>query len=149
MESKVPIAFAFYKNDVLIGYRLDTIGTIKLSPPKIYYYSKSQVETVLHNIQHNVLNKEGFGKALGVKFLEETEESIHNMLQDERAFEVRVVKCPGYPIEKEFDIEQKKFVERISWEYPLEEIRAWMQNEDSHEVIETHYFSVTGLISSN
>lgn len=99
-----PIAFAFYKNDQLIGYRLDTLGTIKIHPPKIYYHSKDQVETVLKNINHNVVKREGIGHILGVPEIAEREEQIHDMLQDKKIFEVRVVKCPDYPIEKRFDV---------------------------------------------
>lgn len=112
------IAFAFYKNDELIGYRLDTIGTIKIQPPKIYYYSHEQVQIVLKNINFNVVNKEGIGAALGIPEVIEREEEIHDMLQDKKIFEVRVVKCPGYPIEKRFDVATAEWVEERTWEYP-------------------------------
>lgn len=145
---KQPIVFAFYKNDQLIGYRLDTIGSIsKEVPPKIYYYSKSQVDTVLENIQFNVKNRKAIGNILGSDELAEHEAAIHDLLKDKKIFEVRVLKSPGYPIEKRFDVETAEWVEERTWEYPLEEVIEWMDNPQDHEMIETHWFGMNGLIN--
>ena len=147
------IAFAFYKNNELIGYRLDTVGSIRLDPPKIYHYSKEQVEIVLNNINHNVISPEGFGELLKkingdapiVKMVANTEQEMYDMLQDQRAFEVRVVKAPEYP--REFNVKLAK--EIISWEYPITEVRTWMEHPEDHEVIETYYFGVMGRLTAN
>ncbi len=152
MEEKQAIAFAFYRNGELLGYRADTVGTISKKFVKIYHYSPEQVETCLTNIRHNVKNSDGIGKALESCFgkdpltdlISEGEKKIHDTLQDARAFEVRVVKCPGYP--KVFDVNKAEYVIDI-WEYPTEEINAWKADPDSHEVIETHYFSFDGQLN--
>lgn len=146
MES---IVFAFYKNESLIGYRLDTVGSIGFKYPKIYTYSKEQVNTVLDNISYVVLNKKGFGEALGIDFLKERESQTHEMLQDKKAFEVRVLRSPGYPVEKVFDVKKAEMVEEIVFHYPKEEMDKWLENPNLHEVIETHSFSINGLLSMN
>ncbi|VDM07214.1 unnamed protein product [Wuchereria bancrofti] len=88
--------------------------------PKIYSYSKSQVDTVLKNIDYNVKNKDGFGKALGIDIVAEREEQVHELLQDEKVFEVRVLKSPYYPIEKEFNVKTAEWEEKIEfWSYPI------------------------------
>ena len=146
------IAFAFYKNNEFIGYRLDTVGSVRKEAPKIYTYSQSQVETVIKNITHNVTNPSGFGNILKqiagedsyeANLVADTEQAIHDMFQDKRAFEVRVVIAPEYPTE--FSVEKAKYV-RL-WEYPIEEVKIWMQDPNDHEVIETYYFSMDGLIN--
>lgn len=145
---KQPIVFAFYRNGRLVGYRQDTIGSIGMEYPKIYSaYSKEQVETVLKNIEHNVKNPSGFGKALGIDVIAEREEEIHQFHQDNRAFEVRVLKSPGYPVEREFDVTKAEWVENIVWSYPTEEINKWLETPEEHEVIETHYFSLVGRMN--
>jgi hypothetical protein len=105
------------------------------------------VETVLKNINHNVVKREGIGHILGVPEIAEREEQIHDMLQDKKIFEVRVVKCPGYPIEKRFDVATAEWVEESTWKYPSEEIKKWMETPEDHEIIERHYFGMGGLIN--
>ena len=146
--SKQSIVFAFYKNGKLVGYRQDTIGSIGMEYPKIYStYSKEQVETVLKNIEHNVKDSTGFGKALGIDVVAEREQQVHELLQDQKAFEVRVLKSPGYPVEREFDVAKTEWVENIVWSYPSEEINKWLETPEEHEVIETHYFSLVGRMN--
>lgn len=50
-EPKQPIVFAFYKDGELKGFRADTFGTLSMKYPKIYMYSKHQVEIVLSNVR--------------------------------------------------------------------------------------------------
>lgn len=150
------IVFAFYKNDRLIGYRLDTIGTIGLEYPKIYTYSKEQVEIVLKNINHNVLSASGIGETLMsktnnpiAKLIMNREKEVNELLNDEKVFEVRVLKCPDKIYETYFEVESATWKKDIWGEYPAEEIKTWLQYPEEHEVIETHYFSTLGLINQN
>lgn len=57
MENK-EIVFATYKGEELIGYRADTFGTLSLTHPKIYNYSKEQVDIILKNVKSE-LNHSG------------------------------------------------------------------------------------------
>lgn len=140
------ICFAFYKGDKLIGYRQDTVGSIG-DNPKIYSYSRSQVETVLKNINYNVNNPTGIGvalaKALGSSpesdLLASVEKDVHEELQGKQAFEVRVVECPDYEHDDEGLV--------ILGSYPYGAMEEWKQYPQNHEVIEVHYFSINGLIN--
>jgi len=154
------IVFAFYKNDELIGYRQDTCGTIGLDFAKIYTYSKEQVATVLENINYNVQHKEGYGKALENAYkdkidknvtdiISNAEEKVHYLLQDKKAFEVRVLKAPAYIYEKNFNIEKAEWVIDTFPQYPYEEMERWLQYPEQHECIEVHYFSMDGLMLLN
>jgi hypothetical protein len=144
------IAFAFYKHGKLIGYRQDTVGTIG-DIPKIYHYSEGQVDTVLKNIDFDVREGGTFGKALMncnpevAQLIATREDEVHQLLQDKRAFEVRVVECPDYP--QEFDVPTASYV--CTWEYPMAEIKSWAQNPEEHTVLESHFFSMDGLIQQN
>ena len=146
--SKQSIVFAFYKNDQLLGYRLDTIGSIGMKDPKIYTYSKEQVQTVLGNINYNVKNSKGVGNALGWDELADRERAIHDKLQDEKVFEVRVLKAPSRPVERELNLETGEWEEFVDiFSYPKAEMDVWLQHPEDHEVIETHTFSMMGLIN--
>lgn len=140
------IVFAFYKNDTLIGYRLDTMGSIGMEYPKIYSYSKEQVETVIKNVLYNLMHEEAFGKALGCDRIAQREKETFDLLQGQKVFELRVLKCPSK--EKEFDIEKAEWVVN-HFSYPAEEIAIWLQTPENHEIIETHYFSMSGLMELN
>lgn len=146
---KQAIVFAFYKNDQLLGYRLDTVGSIGFENPKIYHYSTEQVQTVLDNIQYNITGTKSLGKALGVPALFEREKAIKEFLREEKAFEVRVIKCPDYIREKEFNVEKGEWVEPLFGSYPLEEMKVWLRKQDEHEVIETHILTISGKVESN
>lgn len=142
------IAFAFYKGNTLIGYRLDSMGSVGMGGAKIYTYSKEQVNTVLKNIDYVVKNGSGIGKAIGSEELSDIEDAIHKEMQDQRAFEVRVVKAPDrYTMEKEFDIQKAEYVDRLVFIDNQEEMKEWLEHPEQHEVIETHYFSVIGKLS--
>lgn len=132
------VVFAFYKDDKLIGYRQDTLGTIG-DQPKIYNSSRSQIETVLRNITNNIIKLPQLGSFLGVKAIEDAENKIHEMLQDEKAFEVRVVESPDYEVDDEGHV--------ILGSYPFGAIEEWKQYPETHKVLETHYFSINGLIN--
>jgi len=164
---KQAIAFAHYKkdkhgNDVLLGYRQDTFGTLGFDWVKIYYYSKSQVDIVLKGVNYNLGEKKpSLGEALkkigatvinreGDLLLDkmiEAENKIYQDAQDAGAFEVRVLKCPSYPIEREFNVEKAEWEEKIIWIYPKAEMTEWLKHPETHEVIETHYFSKVGKIN--
>lgn len=58
---KQPIVFAYWVNNQLMGFRADTFGTISTNLPKIYHYSKEQVNTVIDNTNYLVLNLGGSG----------------------------------------------------------------------------------------
>lgn len=55
-EEKLPIVFAYWKDDELMGFRADTFGTISMNQPKIYSYSEAQVATVLKNTRDTISN---------------------------------------------------------------------------------------------
>lgn len=56
-EEYKSIVFAYWVNGELKGFRADTFGTI-LKYPKIYGYSKDQIEVVL-NSTRDMLNGSG------------------------------------------------------------------------------------------
>jgi hypothetical protein len=148
------VAFAHYKNGKLLGYRADTFGSIR-DRPKIYGYSPEQVEICLRWI--NSAMKQG-GTKLGELLLEKTgnpiaallvkgEKEIHEQLMDAETFEVRVVECPGYPWEKEFDVKKAEWVEKCTWNYPSAEIDEWIKTPETHKILETHTFSLFGQLN--
>jgi len=59
-----PIVFAYWKDDEFKGFRADTFNTISKKSPKIYLYTKKQVEIVINNV------KSGCNQA-GTKFMKE------------------------------------------------------------------------------
>lgn len=152
MKDSTPIAFAYYKDGKLIGYRADTAGTISKTSPKIYHYSKKQVETVLENIEYNVKNSKGIGDALlevygenpVATLLAKKELEVHELLQDKRAFKIRVVEAPEK--EKEFNVETAQW-EVNHWSYPHAEVKIWLQKPEEHNILETHYFSMEGRLN--
>lgn len=146
---KQAIVFAFYKNNQLLGYRLDTVGSIGFEYPKIYHYSPEQVQTVLENIQYNINGTKSLGKALGVPAIFEREKAIKEFLTEEKAFEVRVLKCPEYIYEEYFDVKEAKYVKPVFGSYPVEEMKAWLKDIENHEIIETHILTIFGKVESN
>jgi len=159
---KQSIVFAHYKNNELLGFRSDTFGTLTMDQPKIYTYSKNQVETVINNINYTLgEKKQSLGALLQQKniptigmdgndigsILEEAEEKIYQQGQDAGAFEVRVVKCIDKVFEKQFDVEKAEWVEDRLGHYPMEELQIWLQHPENHECIETHYFSKVGRLN--
>lgn len=152
LNDKQAIAFAFYKNGELMGYRQDTVGTIGMHP-KIYTYSKEQVDIVLSNVNSNIKNPDGFGKALAsvlgkskeTTILSNAERNVHNKLQEAKAFEVRVVKAPAYEYTEYYSEAAGKMIKYPV--HPKEAIDEWIKTPENHEVIETHYFSFNGLIN--
>lgn len=154
-EKLQSIVFAYYKGDKCLGYRQDTIGSIGMSP-KIYQYSKEQVEICLKNIRSNVDSGEGFGKmimkALGqeghpqLELVAQKEQEVYDDLQEARGFEVRVTKCPQYGME--FDVQTAEW--RIDYgSYPREEMQEWLKYPEIHEVIEVHPFTLAGQLNMN
>jgi hypothetical protein len=144
------IAFAFYKHGKLIGYRQDTVGTIG-DIPKIYHYTEGQIDTVLKNIDFDVREGGVFGKAMMhlnptvAQVVADREAEVHQLLQDKKVFEVRVVECPDYP--KEFDVPSASYI--CTWEYPMAEIKQWAQDTEDHVILEKHFFSIDGRIQQN
>lgn len=106
-QSNQPIVFGFYVKDELKGFRADTMGTLSMTQPKIYHYSKEQVEIVLGNVRGN-MNKQGtsFMKFLAggnFTFINankvEAVESIDSAEDEIRSwgeFEMRVLPFIGY-----------------------------------------------------
>jgi hypothetical protein len=151
MSKGSPITFAFYKDDELVGYRQDTVGTIG-DKPKIYHYDADQVQSVLNNITHNVRDKRpgivDYIKNRSPKagaVLGNTYKNINTKLKNLITFEVRVLECPENEYYVEYMGEENT---EFKWPiYPKEAMQAWMQlPEDERTVIETHYFGVDGLI---
>lgn len=156
------IVFAHYKNGELLGYRADTLGTLVRDFPKIYPYSKEQVDIVLRGI-HSTLGekKPGLGELLekmgavvitsegscSPNIITQAEDKIYQDGQDAGAFEVRILVCPDKIYEREFDVSSASW-KISSWgQYPVEEMRVWLEHPENHEVIETHYFSKVGQIN--
>ncbi len=160
-----PIVFAHYKKDeqgkdVLLGYRCDSFGTLRKDSAKIYTYSKEQIEIVLRGVEYNLgdkkpsffeqLKKMGavvMNPGVSIDDAIKGEEKIYQDGQDAGAFEVRVLKSPGYPVEREFDVEKAEWVEKRVWQYPKDEMDLWISTPEEHEVIETHYFSKVGRLN--
>lgn len=143
-----PIAFAFYRNKQLYGYRIDTVGNIDLSSPKIYHYSKEVVEKVLANIAGTMSGKDnylvelikGADKRLGAI----VGNNIRNNRKALPAYEVRIVVAPEY----EYTEEVIEHIEQIfKWPiYPSEEVEEWLKTPKEHSVLETHYFTSQGIL---
>lgn len=153
---KQSIAFAHYKNGELIGYRQDTFGTLGKDWAKLYTYSKDQVETVLTNIRYTLgSKKKGVGETLlklgidpqNATLLKEAEDKTYEEGQKLGAFEVRVVKAPDKIYEREFDVQNAEWVTSPWGQYPAEEMKAWLENPETHETIETHFFSMEGQLN--
>lgn len=164
MERGQAICFAHYKkdeegNDVLLGYRQDTFGTLGKDWAKIYHYSENQVKIVLDGINYNLGDKKPSVmqalKDMGATVVGggdmdsaiKHEEKIYQDGQDAGAFEVRVTECPDYPTEREFDLAKAEWVENIDWTYPRDAMRRWLSTPEEHVVLETHYFSKVGKIN--
>lgn len=143
------IAFAHYKGDQLLGYRADTFGTLHMTEPKLYVYSKEQVEIVLKGVRYSLgERKETLGSVLAkigadpeaCKLIEDAESKIYEQGQEARAFEVRVVKAPAKIREREFDISTATWKE--GWpEYDMPALKLWLEHPENQEIIETHHFS--------
>jgi hypothetical protein len=95
-ENRLPIVFAYWKGEELMGFRADTFGTISMTHPKIYSFSQEQVETVINNTRSS-LNWSGsnFMKLLESKgyndqpIFEHTS-NTERTLRSWKEFEVRV-----------------------------------------------------------
>lgn len=143
------ILFAFYKNNNFIGWRQDTFGTIGKDGAKIYPYTEDQVKTVLNNISKNLDGPSSFGKLLGVKIIEEAENKIYEEISKNQAFEVRVIKGPTEIYEENFNVKTARYEKDRFPTYNSEELQNIVQNPDDQEVLETHYFSLSGKLSQN
>ena len=58
LKDKPSIVFGYFVDDVFKGFRADSFGTLSLKQPKIYKYSKKQIETIKKNTQYE-LSKQG------------------------------------------------------------------------------------------
>ena len=54
LKYKNPVVFAFWKDGELIGFRAGTMGHISETHPKIYEYSKEQVDIVMNNVKSSL-----------------------------------------------------------------------------------------------
>lgn len=149
------VAFGHYKNGELLGWRADTFGTLSMTEPKLYVYSKEQVETVLKNIRYTLGEKKmTLGSVLSkigadpetCKLIEQAENKIYEQGQEARAFEVRVVKAPAKIAEREFDVATATWKESYP-EYDMPAIKLWLENIEDQEIIETHYFTLNDIVS--
>jgi hypothetical protein len=62
LKDKQACIFGYYVDGILKGFRADSFGTLSLTNPKIYYYTKEQVETIRKNTQYELSNS-------GTKFM--------------------------------------------------------------------------------
>lgn len=161
---KKSICFAHYKkdeegNDVLLGYRQDTFGTLGKEWAKIYGYSPEQVRIITDSINYTLgepkpsffeaLKKQGAAVVMGgtIDGAIAHEKKIYEDAQDAGAFEVRVLECPGYPTEREFNIGTAEWEEKTVWTYPKEAMKEWLANPSEHVTLETYYFSKVGKLN--
>jgi len=96
MEENLPIVFAYWKDDELMGFRADTFGTISMTQPKIYTFSQGQVETVINNTRSNLnwsgskfmkhLEENAYTNEPLFRFMNQTEQTMRSW----KNFEVRV-----------------------------------------------------------
>lgn len=145
MEDKQQVVFATYKDNKLIGYRADTMGTLSLKYPKIYTYSESQVKTVLDNVKSECnysgskFLKQLFGMSTNVMTISSEPVNTETVLdrvakqeEDLRAlgeFEVRVIPF-NTPIEEWYEIDSTE-------EWKKEKILSNLP-----EAIEVHSFKI-------
>lgn len=144
MNDKQAIVFAFYKGDKLQGFRTDTLGSIGISP-KIYHYSKEQVETVLKNVFYNceearkpfadevteAAQAAADGNGIAIMFASISKRTA-KMVKDLGEFEVRVLPCPDYGGNPQ---------DPMTWVYPTSDILEYLQHP-MPESIEVHKFKV-------
>lgn len=95
-KERLPIVFAYWKDDKLMGFRADTFGTISMEYPKIYSYSREQVDTVINNTRHTISNTDShFMKFLEKKGFVGNEHVAHTLTTEDTLrswgkFELRV-----------------------------------------------------------
>lgn len=149
MENDYGIVFGFYKDGGLIGYRQDTMGTIGKHAKLYSSHTKSQVDTVLENITYNLKSPtSGLGSwikernpKMGAIF-NNSMRQVNKTLTDAKAFEVRVLKAPAYEYTDQY-LNEKLVKIPV---YPQEAMNSWKEQE-KHEVLETHLFSLEGELN--
>lgn len=148
---KPTVAFAFYRNGKLLGYRQDTFGSIG-DRPKLYSYDREQVEVVIRNVTDNVLHQrpeyvDEFKKRIDPRvgaYMANSLRNAHNLLTEGVIVEMRVVRAPDYEWCTEYVGEDNR---QIDWPiYPFEAVQEWLRAPESHDVFETHFFGADGLI---
>lgn len=148
-----PIVFAFYKDNKLYGYRQNTLGFISLKDPKIYHFSRDQVDKILHLIESEMKDDVNRPLIEMVDFGSRRAGAIaSNKLRNSRkilttfrhAFEVRVLESPEYHYIEE-EIEHINHVLRWPY-YPQEAVDEWLRRPKEHVAIETHFFTPKGVI---
>lgn len=150
MENTTTIAFAFYREGKLLGYRQDTMGSIG-DKPKLYTYSTDQVATVIRNVTGNletsrpeIVDWMRENDPRTGTFLANSLRNAHKILTEGVVVEMRVVKAPSYEWYTEYYGPENK---ELKWPiYPVEEVKEWLKTPEDHEVIEVHHFSHTGQI---
>lgn len=113
------IAFAYYKDDRLVGFYSDSFGTIS-DYPKIYPGTLDQVDVIVRNIifsircaQHPEI--ENIGDILNSEVVSSTLTMFYEKIQDLRSFELLIYPCVAYG-------------EETNWVYPEEDIEDWKRN---------------------
>ncbi len=132
---KKSIVFAYWKDNQLLGFRQDTFNTIGESP-KIYTYSKEQVETVLNNV------KGGCNKA-GTSFMKtlfNQENVVCNQKED--AFSLVSSTEKKFREWGEFEVRVHPFLDRDeNYNYP-EKWKMDVEIKNLQDAIEVHKFKI-------
>lgn len=129
------IVFAIWKDNTLIGFRSDTFNTITDNQPKIYTYSKEQIDTVLEGIKQT-LNRVGtsFAKIIKESGIETNVEGdlIKHISEHER----NLIEL------KEFEVRVHPFIDKEDiWTNP-EQWKIDSEIANLKEAIEVHKFKV-------
>ncbi len=109
-----PVAFAYYHDDNLYGFMVDTHCKIGILP-KIYYLNDCQFNTIMRNVQHHldvIHNYIEHDNCVKVNRFKKLHVSKHQkMMMEWGKFEVRVIPCPNYDKD---------------WKYPVLKMHKWL-----------------------
>lgn len=136
------IVFAYWKDNEFKGFRADTFNTISQTQPKIYTYSRQQVDTVIVNIREGCSRMgTSFAKILAGKNLVSSEgnaidgdELVSHLSKTEQTFRDW----------NEFEVRVHPFVSREEF-YSLGEGDEWKKDKILKELepaIEVHKFKI-------
>ena len=122
--TKKCICFAYYANDVFIGWYADTWGTVSANSPKIYGYSKEQLDKIRSSVikKLQLINTSDYEKLKGnattlADTLSLAQFSSQEILKNKK-IRLKVVECPFYEGHNP-NYNQEEFEKLIEQEYKL------------------------------
>lgn len=141
MESQ-PIVFAYWKDNEFKGFRADTFNTISEEHPKIYTFSRSQVDGIIGSVKQGCARSgTSFAKALfGSRVLTTDGTELANNAIVEHLSKTEQT----FRDWNEFELRVHPFVSREEF-YSLGEGDEWKRDQiikDLKPAIETHKFKI-------